>query len=336
MSSNTTDHDLIYLLEDIADKTNRYFSIFVFLFGVIGNLLNILVLSKKTLRKNSCSWLFLVSSIANLFAIVAGLTTRSLSTWAADPTATNAALCKLRAYVVLVSRTFAAWSIVLAVVDRWLTSCLDWQYRRHSQLKNAKYETIVLFIICFSLYLHLLYCYDSNMINTPLKCYYRFSWCLLLTDVISFCTLMVLPMFINCIFGLLTILNVRRSINRIRAAHGNPFPSKSERTGLNVIRSVVVANHHCTKKKNDRDLLSMLLFQVLLLVLFNLPIVCQKIYSLIRPKKTSLEVAIDSLVYNTAVVLAYLTNGMPFYIYTLSGGNLFRDALRKLFYMKRR
>ncbi|CAF4138465.1 unnamed protein product, partial [Adineta steineri] len=75
-------------LNNISNDLNRYFGIFVFLFGLIGNILNILVLSQRPLRSNPCALLFLASSVSNLIAIVSGLFTRILSGWNLDPTST--------------------------------------------------------------------------------------------------------------------------------------------------------------------------------------------------------------------------------------------------------
>ncbi|CAF3996943.1 unnamed protein product, partial [Rotaria sp. Silwood1] len=69
-------------------QINRYFTIIVFCFGTIGNILNILILSQRSFRSNSCTWLFLISSYANLISILFGLTTRIKSGWNYDFTYT--------------------------------------------------------------------------------------------------------------------------------------------------------------------------------------------------------------------------------------------------------
>ncbi|CAF4176623.1 unnamed protein product, partial [Adineta steineri] len=66
MSSMDWDATLVSILNNTSSQLNRYFSIIIFAFGTIGNILNILVLAEKTFRSNSCALLFLVSSMANL------------------------------------------------------------------------------------------------------------------------------------------------------------------------------------------------------------------------------------------------------------------------------
>ncbi len=77
MSTNTT--NLILSINNASKELDRYFSIFIFIFGILGNLLNCLVLSQRPLRTNPCSFLFLISSIASLISILSGLTTRMLA-----------------------------------------------------------------------------------------------------------------------------------------------------------------------------------------------------------------------------------------------------------------
>ena len=120
--SSSSDATLIVSLNNISLQLNRAFAIFIFLFGVVGNLFNILVLSQRSLRSNPCAWLFLVSSIAYCINIVSSLIPRLLSTWNADIASTNQFLCKLRVFIFYDSITIASWLITLATVDRWLLS----------------------------------------------------------------------------------------------------------------------------------------------------------------------------------------------------------------------
>ncbi|CAF4273745.1 unnamed protein product, partial [Rotaria sordida] len=79
LSSTTPDAILIASWNNMLAHVNYYFSIFLFIFGVIGNILNILVLSQRSLRSNPCAWLFLISSLANFIVLLSGLTTRIIS-----------------------------------------------------------------------------------------------------------------------------------------------------------------------------------------------------------------------------------------------------------------
>src|SRR3984957_2826204 len=180
MSSN---ENLITLLNHISDQLNRYFTIVIFIFGIVGNLLNILILSQKSLRSNSCVLLFLASSIANLLSIISGLTTRLMSGWNVDPTNMFGSLCKIRAFLMFVSRTIALWLIVLAAIDRWFSSSIELHRRQMSSLKNSKKGIIIIIILSTLLYVQLIYCYDANITDAPLECYGKTPICRRITDL---------------------------------------------------------------------------------------------------------------------------------------------------------
>ena len=128
-----------------------------------------------------------------------------------------------------------------------------------------------------------------------------------------------IPSVLMLFFGWMTITNIRRSqLNRVQ-------PS--------VPVSISVTNKTKTQiqqsRKADRQLLKMLFIQVILLTLFPLPQVVHNIYSnIIRGQlRSPLHNTISSFSLNLFFLLTYVTNGMPFYIYTLTGGSVFRHAL---------
>lgn len=86
---SSSDANVIVAWNNTSAAINRYFSIFIFLFWD--------------------SW---------KYSQLSGLTARMLSGWAGDLTNTIDWLCKLRAFVLFVSRNIGAWLIQLATIDR--------------------------------------------------------------------------------------------------------------------------------------------------------------------------------------------------------------------------
>jgi hypothetical protein len=70
----------------------RYIPLFVLITGTIGNTLNCLIFTRRSLRRNSSSIYFLAPSIANFFGIYFGCLTRLLSTYQIDPPLSQMAL----------------------------------------------------------------------------------------------------------------------------------------------------------------------------------------------------------------------------------------------------
>lgn len=311
-------------------QINRYFTTGVFGFGTIGNTLNILILSQRSLRSNPCTWLFLMSSYSNLICILFGLTTRMKSGWDRDLTETVGWLCKLRAFVVFSSRTMALWLITLATIERWLSSCKNANYRKLSSLKNAQRSTIVIVLISLLVYVPTSYCYDANLIGAPLKCYGKDMKCRQLTSFTYVFITVLCPLFLMFLFGCMTVSNVRQCQRRT---------NNLNHINLNAVTpaNVRILNEQPKrlKKKTDQQLLFIILIQVLLLTILTLPQAIQKIYSTIvqRAIYSSFDQAVFGFYYNLFLILSFIASGMPFYIYTLCGGSIFRKALYDLIHM---
>ncbi|CAF0728543.1 unnamed protein product [Adineta steineri] len=326
--SNVSNTNLAETLDLISIQFNRYFSIFIFLFGTIGNLLNCLVLSRPSLRSNPCTFYFLISSIANIISIIFGLTSRILSGWHMDLTNTNAILCKFRAFIMLVSRSIAFWLIAFATIDRWLSSCIEYQRRQYSSLKNAQQGTIYVVILSSISYFQVLYCYDANMSLAPLRCYGKTIMCRLVTDLTYALVTILCPLLVMFIFGLLTISNIRQmhsmtsSQSKLIDVNEN---NKKTLKSTNPLRG--------RRKRIDRYLRHVLFVQIIFLTMLTIPQVIEKLYTTLtmNQMKSSLNLSIEEFIYNFVLLLTYLASGMPFYIYTLSGGNTFRNALMNLF-----
>lgn len=316
--SSTSEVHLSRLLNDISTQFNRYFSIAILLFGTTGNVLNCLVLSQPSLRSNPCAFLFLTSSIANIISIVFGLTTRTLAGWDLDFTGTHTSLCKLRVYILFVSRTTAFWLIALATVDRWCSSCNEYQRRQFSSLRNAQRGSLFAALCCSVCFVHVFYCYEANMTDAPLRCYGKTVVCRLITDVTYASITVLCPISVMAVFGLMTISNVRQTCP-VRLFESN-------RRHRNTLMMSFAQQQRW--RKIDRYLRLVLFRQVILLALLTIPQVVEKLYTTLtmHRNKSLLHATIDSSVYNFVLLLSFAASGMPFYIYTLSGGSLFRST----------
>lgn len=323
----TMNDTFVTSLGDISSELNRSLATFIFIFGTIGNILNCLILSQSILRLNPCGFLFLTSSIANLISILVGLPTRILAGWHMDPTDTNSWICKCRAYFVFAFRTIGFWLIVLATIDRWLSSSIHANYRRFSTLKNAKIGCAIIVLVANCLYLQMFYCYEANLINTPLKCYAKTDACRLVTDLFYVSMTIVVPLILMFLFGLLTILNIRHSHRRVKTSNRSAVIS----VVLNgQTRTSQKIKQH--QKKIDHHLVVMLLFEVIIAAILTLPQAIEKLISTLtdHSNESDYQQALYAFTYNLFLLLSFLESGMPFYIYTLAGGKIYRDALKNI------
>ncbi|CAF0739888.1 unnamed protein product [Adineta ricciae] len=319
-----SNEDLIEFYVDISQQLNRYLSIIILTFGVIGNIFNSIVLSQRIFRRNPCAYLFLISSIIDFISLVFGVTTRILSGWNIDPTRTHDWICKLRAFIVFSSRTGAIWLIMLATLDRWLLSSRNFRYRQLSSIKNAQKGIVISFIVSILFYIHMFYCYQANIVNGPLACYGKDKICCFITDLTYALMTILTPLFFMILFGLLTISNVHQIRKRIEKNATVMMTITRPRTN--------VKRRKCTRKKTDLHLLRMLFVQILLLTIFCIPQAVHKFYLTFHlvSDDNNIEITSAQFLYNIEVLLAFVTSGMPFYIYTLSSGSVFRRTFADL------
>ncbi|CAF2876765.1 unnamed protein product [Rotaria sp. Silwood2] len=190
-------------------------------------------------------------------------------------------------------------------------------------LKNAQRWAIFIVIFSILLYTQLLYCYEANLIDTPLECYGKTIVCRYITDLSFVLITIILLLLLMILFGLLTISNVRQSQRLVQTLQLQSIMS----TVNNSSGSTNGNTEQKLKQKNDRSLLRMLLVQVLLLAIFILPLSLDKFYSSFSEDNgSSVAKAINIFVYDLAILIYFISNGIPFYIYTLCGGTVFRKA----------
>jgi hypothetical protein len=84
-------------------------------------------------------------------------------------------------------------------------------------------------------------------------------------------------------------------------------------------------------RKTDNSLTRMLVLQVILLTIFNIPQAIQKLYitNTFYQSKSPLDKAIENFLFNIAVLATYIPHCLPFYLYTFTG-SVFRKTLFKL------
>ena len=322
-SPSSSDASFIAYLSNAISQLNRYFGILIILFGVLGNIANILVLSQRALRSNPCAWLFLVSSIANAVGLFTSISTRVFSTWGIDLTTTNPLLCKLRAFIAFDSTTIGFWLIALATVDRWLLSSTNANRRHKSTLKTAQRCTILIVVLSTASQAPIPYCFEANLTNTALKCDLKTQLCGLIADLSFVLITILFPLLVMATFGLMTISNVRQVQSRL-----HPLNMTTGGTITHTARPVATGQQD-RRKKTDRQLLIMLCVQVVLIMLFTLPLAIMRLYLRITTNipKAALQRTTETFIFNLFLLFYYMTCGMPFYINTLSGGSVFRKAL---------
>jgi hypothetical protein len=210
--------------------------------------------------------------------------------------------------------------IALATIDRWCSSCAQNQRRQFSSLRNAQRGAIIITISSCLLYCEIFFCYDANLINAPLQCYGKTVLCRLITDITYGLLTVIIPILIMLVFGKLTIMNIRKTYSVVLWKRNDDQ------------KLIMAHSKHERWKKVDRYLRHVLFRQIILLTIFTLPQAIEKLFTTLtmNTNKSVLQMTIENFIYNFVLLLTYVASGMPFYIYTLSGGSIFRRTFLNL------
>lgn len=298
-------------IKDFIDTFNERFQLYtsvgILVTGTLGNILNCLVFTRRSLCHNPCSMYFFAASITNLIAIYFSGIPRMLNGFGIYPAEPYLPLyCKVRTYMTYMNVTASTWFIVGALADRFASSSSSARIRSFSQMKVTRRVIVLMYAVVNLFFFEMLICFDGAVLGS--NCYPKSDFCRLLTVGIQLITYSLLPPVSMLILGWLTVRHVRQS-----------------------------QNQRHTKNLIDRQLFRMLLIQVFCTALLTMPFSIQKVYLQITRSmpKTSEHVAIDTFFGSVIVFLTLANSSTPFYLFTLTSP-MFRKELKLILCINRR
>jgi len=303
-------------LNNISIQINLYMSNTPFLFGIIGNIFNCWVFIQTILRKNPIAIYFLAASLSDLINIIFGMTPRLFNSFGMlFITDTTSASCKIRLTVLFTTRTITSWLILLGAIDRYLTSSPNVNRRLMSNLRKTYQLIGFTCIICWALWIEIIYCVDINVPNSTLTCDMKSNTCRAYNDIAVALITIIFPSSMMLIFGFLTISNIRR-IRRLKPCTNN----HSSAVGIK-------------RRRTENSLICILLSQVFLLTIFNLPqaILYFYITNTMHQPKPPFQLSLEGFILNIALLITFIPNCISFYLYTLTG-SLFRETFIECVY----
>ncbi len=301
----------------VASWINLCIPPFLIAFGTFGNVLNLIVFTRRTLRTNPCSMYFLAGSINNLFATYVVILSRYLSiNWNLDISTRNNVFCKLRLLFVYVSLNLVLWFIILASADRFFSSSKSVRLRQLSSLPMARKSIVLSTILMYLIYVHVLIFGRSGTASSPFCNFYSDTYNLFF-NFFFLIVANILPLALMCVFGILIIHNVHGIHNRV-APQNNDAQTERMRT-------------------NDRQLFKMLVFQLLITALLITPYATINVYNaifstILKQTRSPLGDAIYTLSFTIGRLLSYSNAVVGFYIYTLSGPKFRAEVKRVIQY----
>ncbi|CAF1263952.1 unnamed protein product [Adineta ricciae] len=189
-----------------------YTGLFLLVFGIIGNGINILVFTKvRIYRINPCTFYFLMGSIDNLFYVCLNLPIRILTdSYGVDIYGGSDVWCKVRQFCLPVPALISIAFSCLATIDQFFVTSKINILRNCSQIKWAHRISIIV-VIFFSLYgTHLFFVYGISPGSQTCKS--EDPAIAVYVPIYLLGIICAIPVGIMTLFGLLTYRNIRQTI----------------------------------------------------------------------------------------------------------------------------
>jgi len=203
--------------------------------------------------------------------------------------------------------------------DRFFSSSTSARIRRYHGTRTTGRIILAITIIILLVYSQVLFCYEANQFNKPAPCFLRSNVCNMVDIASYFIFQSFGPPICMLMFGIGTFIHIRQG-QQIRQKPIN----------LDAIATIPI--QIINTRKNNRNILPMLIVQITLYILCSLPLMAFKIYSNLPLStiKNDAQLSVENLFLNVAILLSFVDKIFSFYIYTLTSA-YFRAEIIKLF-----
>ena len=314
MSSST-------LLYSIARNLFRFGGPVLIIIGSIGSILNLMVFTKKALRKNPCTICFVAVNLINFVYFYLGLLFTVLASgYDIDPSSTNISFCRFRFYIALILTNWESSFLILASIDRTFITSPNAGTRKLSTRRLIYISTIGIAVFWILFHVHALIFTEILQFGPDYYvCYFQLGMYTTLMTYNALITNGTLPLLLMMLFGLWTVKNVRQV--------GRPTcPAGKKNTG-----STVVGRQHTVQSK-DRQLIRMLFMNIILFIICRSPVTIILMYQQITKyeNKSADQQIIEQLIIQITYFVFFIENSVGCYTNILVS-KTFRTELKRIF-----
>ncbi|CAF0767476.1 unnamed protein product [Adineta steineri] len=319
-----------HLTETIVYK---YICLAIFVIGVIGNLLSVLVFSRASLRHRSCAVYFLALAITDIASLSASFIDTVLPSYNHVPlTAKSLFICKLNPLMVYFTTDLSNFLLAVASLDRAVSIQCPLTSKRFCRARIAIYIIIIMSIIFLLINAHIFWGFEIVTVESqdpPLQAclpsktkivyhnepnsinYDRFYQ---IFDSLDMLFAVVIPFIVMLICNIIIIIRVLTSRRSIRTIMTTALHSKK----------------HRKRHEKEKQLTVMLLGSAAAFLVFTLPTEINDTVRVFRPSDASQIKGAMALITAIFIAMGQLNHAIHFYIYTLTG-QVFRNELIQLF-----
>jgi hypothetical protein len=230
-----------HLTETIVYK---YICLTIFVIGVIGNLLSVLVFSRSSLRHRSCAVYFLALAITDIASLCASFIDTVLPSYNnVTLTVKSLFICKLNPLMVYFTTDLSNFLLAVASLDRAVSIQCPLRSKRFCRARNAIYIIIAMSIIFLLINGHIFWGFEILEEATYQACmpsktkivyhnepnsmtYDRFY---AIFDSLDMLFAVVIPFIVMLICNIIILIRVITSKRSIRAILTTTIPSKKFR-----------------------------------------------------------------------------------------------------------
>ena len=303
------------------------------LLGTIGNILSIVVLTRKSIKDSTTALYLTFLTASDLCVLYTGL----LRQWIRylfkyDVRHLSEAVCKIHLWVVYSSLDFSAWILIAFTLERVISVCCPFSAKTKCSRKYAMALLIAILLFLLALNSHMLYGmvnkgsmnkHDTGInkcveINENYGDFFKFVW-----PWIDLCVFCLIPVSVIVIGNCCILFGVIKSQRKTRARSVSSV-NTDQRTSLQRGR----ANHSS---------MTAMLFTLNMVFLFTTsPVSIYNIgYTHWMESGTSQDYATLDLWWAIVNMLQYTNNSINFLLYCLSGTR-FRREVKRIFCQKPR
>ena len=304
--SNTT-HDLAHL----QDTLTRYGMTSYLVLGNIGNCFNIIVFTQAEQRRNACSLFLLATAVCNCLSLNIGLFSSIHALYHVDLITRYLLVCKTQFYLRHTCLQMMRSYKILACINLCTLCSTDDRIRRFSRPMTARrsilfiglfWAAVVIFFAAVRTIQH----NACSIFNDP--------YALIYTIYFAFSVGILTPILMS-ICSILVIRNLQKTRSRSRLINTN----RQKRVSTHVLR------------KRDRDLIRMLLVDILVYIVTTVPLSVFLVYRIVTQEsnKTRQNLQVESFInYMCQTFMMYLNTALPFWIYLSTSGSFRGQSLR--------
>jgi hypothetical protein len=199
-------------LTQLATELTQVIVPIIMFIGIIGNSLNIVVLTRPALYNHACSRYFLALACNNLFFTSVMLVYRLLADgYQHDVTKLSLLSCKLVTYLYQTSVLFSGYFIVLASIDRYCASSISAHLRKFSNVKVTRWTILFVIIVIILFYLNTAILVDLRATDA-FGCHIRGDTIYKqIYPVMQIVIFAIAAPGLMALFGIMTIYNTKRA-----------------------------------------------------------------------------------------------------------------------------